>query len=136
MKSLIEFITESTNNRKKHYNPCSFSALKRNHKELYNLIENDKILSEIAKIKGLKFYQDPNEKFHKNLIQIEMYGKPSSNDSIIKQIKEITGKYVNFETDRDYWDDGHVSKYKHQFGWYNLDDGKIYSDYNDAKNQK
>lgn len=136
MKSLSGFLLEVVNNYKKHYNPCSFSALKRNHKELYNLIENDKILGEIAKIKGLKFYQDPNEKIYKNLIQIEMNSKPNSNDSIIKQIKEITGGYVNFETDRGYWNDGHVSNNKKQFGWYNLNNGKIYGNYNDAKEGK
>ena len=135
MKTLVDFISEACN-YKEVYKPCSFSALKRNHKELYNLIENDPVLSEISKIKGLKFQQNPNEKNFKNLITIEMNGGSSQNDEVINQIKEITGKYVNFGTNKDYWNDGHTSKYKTQFGFYNLDNGKIYDEYNKAKEGK
>lgn len=130
--SLDKFITEAC--KYEVQKPCSFSALKKCNKELYNLIEKDSVLSEISKIKGLKFQQ--NSKENKNLVTIEMNGSPSQNDEVIKQIKEITGKYVNFGTNKEYWNDGHTSKYKPQFGFYNLDNGKIYDEYNKAKEGK
>ena len=131
MKSLVEYIHESL----KSYNPCSFSALKRNHKELYKVIEKDPILSEIAKIKGILFHQDPMNKF-KNIIEINMFDTPDKNKERIEQIKEITGKYVKFQIDRNYWDDGYTSKRREEFGFYNINNGLIYDEYETAKEEK
>ena len=131
MKSLTQLIAESL----KAYDPCSFSALKRNHRELYKVIENDPILSEIAKIKGVLFHQDPMAHF-KNIIEINMFDTPDKNKERIEQIKKITGKYVNFQVNKNYWNDGYTLKKRQEFGFYNRNNGLIYKDYETAKEER
>lgn len=132
MKTLVDFIYESS----EKYKPSSISALKRNNKELYKIVTNDKVLSEIAKIKRIKFYQNPDDKYNKNVVQIEIFEEPNKNKEIIEQIKKITGKYVNFATNPEYYNDGYNLKKYGMFGFYNIDNGKIYDEFDDAKEGK